>query len=77
VPDYDAEMRPSVFDLSTLPRYRPLDLRALRLAAGAEVALPFSAAVTNDAVLYVRAKAERTDRTLALTLCGESVLRPM
>lgn len=29
--DYDAELRPSVFDLTTVPRYTPLDLRGLKL----------------------------------------------
>ena len=35
IPDYDAEMRPTSFDLSTVPRYVPLDLRGLKLESGA------------------------------------------
>ncbi|MFA7005905.1 MAG: hypothetical protein WC429_17810, partial [Verrucomicrobiia bacterium] len=65
VPDYDAEMRPSVFDLSTVPRYRPLDLRAVKFEAGATAELKFTAPATDDFVLHARLKLDQKG-TLAL-----------
>jgi hypothetical protein len=72
VPDYDADMRPSVFDLSTLPRYRPLNLRALRLAAGAAATLPFAKAPEKDFVLHVRVKAGQRDDAVSLALATDT-----
>jgi transposase len=63
--DYDAEMRPSVFDLSTVPRYRVLDLRALKLEAGASAELKFAAPAKDDFVLHARVKCDQR-ATLAL-----------
>ncbi|MFA7174231.1 MAG: hypothetical protein WC340_12640, partial [Kiritimatiellia bacterium] len=68
VPDYDAEMRPSVFDLNTVPRHQPLDLRALKLEAGASALLEFPVTVTNALVLHARIKAGQTDQPITLTL---------
>lgn len=67
VPDYDAEMRPSAFDLATVPRYRPLDLRALRLESGASAELKFATPATTDFVLHARL---RNSGSGALTLCA-------
>jgi len=71
VPDYDAEMRPSVFDLSTVPRYQPLDLRGLKLEAGASAMLAFPAEAANALVLHVRVKAGQTDQPITLALGGK------
>jgi len=71
VPDYDAEIRPSVFDLSTVPRYQPLDLRALRLEAGASAMLAFPVTATNAFVLHARVKAGQADQPATLTLGGK------
>ncbi len=68
VPDYDAELRPSAFDLSTVPRYRPLDLRALKLEAGAAATLPFSAPAKEYFVLHLRVKAGQADQPVSLSL---------
>lgn len=65
--DYDAEMRPSAFDLSTVPRFRPLDLRALKLEAGAAAELEFTKPATGDFVLHMRFQ---LDREGTLALCG-------
>lgn len=72
VPDYDAEIRPSVFDLSTVPRYQPLDLRALKLEAGASAMLAFPVTATNALVLHARVKAGQTDQPATLTLGGKN-----
>ncbi len=71
VPDYDAELRPSVFDLSTVPRYRPLDLRALRLEAGASAVLAFSEQAAHAFVLHARVKAGQADQQAVLTVGGK------
>jgi len=68
VPDYDAELRPSAFDLSTVPRYRPLDLRALRLEAGATATLPFKTTAQEKVVLHARVKAGQADQSVSLCL---------
>ena len=67
VPDYDAEMRPSAFDLGTVPRYRPLDLRALKLEPGASAELKLTAPAADDFVLHARLK---LDQPGTLTLCA-------
>jgi len=69
VPDYDAELRPSVFDLSTVRRYRPLDLRALKLEPGAAAEVKFTAAAEGDFVLHARLKLAGPG---SLTLCGSN-----
>ncbi len=69
VPDYDGEMRPSVFDLSTVPRYRPLDLRALKLEAGASAELKFATPAADDFVLHARLK---LNDKATLSLCGSN-----
>ncbi len=61
-PDYEGEMRPTAFDLATVPRYRPLRLKSLRLAVppgAAEPAvavLPFRRAMDGEFVVDVRLK---------------------
>ncbi|MFA7174897.1 MAG: glycosyl hydrolase 115 family protein [Kiritimatiellia bacterium] len=72
VPDYDAEIRPSVFDLSTVPRYQPLDLRGLKLEAGASALLAFPVTATNALVLHARVKAGQTDQTATLMLVDKN-----
>ncbi|MCX6907519.1 MAG: glycosyl hydrolase 115 family protein [Verrucomicrobia bacterium] len=67
VTDYDAEMRPSAFDLSTVPRYCPLDLRALKLEPGASAEMKFAAPATDDFVLHARLK---LDQKGTLALCA-------
>lgn len=67
VPDYDGEMRPSVFDLSTVPRYVPLDLRALKLEDSASAVMKLAAPVSDDFILHVRLK---LDRSGMLVLCA-------
>lgn len=69
MPDYDAEIRPSVFDLTTVPRYRPLDLRALRLESGASAALKFTAPAPGDFVLHSRLNITGNG---AISLCNSS-----
>jgi hypothetical protein len=62
VSDYDAEMRPSAFDLSTVPRYVPLDLRALKLEPGASAELKFAAPAADDFVLHARLKLDQSGK---------------
>jgi hypothetical protein len=65
--DYPGEMRPTVFDLATVPRYRPLDLRSLELqsAAGASEAATaenrLRRPAAGDFVLDVRVKLGQSD----------------
>ena len=76
-PDYDAEIRPTVFDLRTVPRYTPLELQSLKLqttsgstdAATAE--LPFASPATGDFVVQYRAKAGQADRQSSFALIAE------
>lgn len=62
IPDYDGELRPSVFDLSTVPRYTPLDLKGLRLEAkgqsgGTSTAeLKFEHSAESDFIMDIRLK---------------------
>ncbi len=57
--DWDAEMRPSEFDLSTVPRYRPVDLHALRLEAGASAEFSFADSPKDDFVVHIRLKSSQ------------------
>jgi hypothetical protein len=68
VPDYEGEMRPSVFELGTVPRYRPLGLRGLKLEGGVSAALKFSAPAADDFILHARLKVGQQG---TLTLCAE------
>lgn len=70
ITDYDAEMRPSAFDLSTVPRYVPLDLRGLKLEAGAAAEHKFAAPAAGDFVLHVRLKAGQADQRGVLAIGG-------
>jgi hypothetical protein len=73
-PDYEGEMRPTVFDLSTVRRYRPLGLKSLRLAtteqsdAPAQAELRFQQPADGNFVLHLRAKPARNDRQTSLAL---------
>ena len=73
-PDYDAEIRPTVFNLSTVPRYTPLDLQSLRMqsaeqsTAAATAELPFRKPVTGDFVVQYRAKVGQTDCPTSLSV---------
>ena len=67
-PDYEGEMRSSVFDLSTVNRYRPLELKSLRLATSAAskaapvAGFPFRQPAEADFVVNLRVKLGQTDR---------------
>jgi hypothetical protein len=82
VPDYDAEIRPSSFELTTVRRYVPLDLRALKLESATKDSLvtaeyPFSQAATSDLILDYRLKPGQADQRSELALIsgnGEAVL---
>ncbi len=75
-PDYDAEMRPTVFDISTVPRYVPLDLKSLRLQVDdpkqpgpkAELELSDASAGEDDFVVDVRLKPGQREGTVRLEL---------
>lgn len=64
-PDYDGQMRPSVFDLATVRAYRPLDLKSLELrtrgSAPARAEIAFRRRVAEDFVLNLRLKAGQAD----------------
>jgi hypothetical protein len=68
-PDYEGLMRPSVFDLATVPRYRPLGLKSLELrttaeaAAAASAEMPLRRATAGDFVIDLRLKLEPADAT--------------
>jgi hypothetical protein len=76
IPDYDAELRPSDFDLTTVPRYTPLVLRGLRLengvgSTGAVTATRrFAAAADGAFVVNVRLKAGQTREREEVSLCA-------
>lgn len=70
VPDYDAEMRPSAFDLGTVPRYRPLDLRALELGPDSSAELDFRTPVGGDFTLHARFKVGQMGQGGVLAICG-------
>jgi len=77
-PDYDAQIRPTVFDLRTVPRYTPLELQSLKLqttahSTGAPTAeLPFTSAATGDFVVQFRAKMGQADRRSSFTLVDQN-----
>ncbi|MEN6407390.1 MAG: glycosyl hydrolase 115 family protein [Thermoguttaceae bacterium] len=66
--DYPGEMRDSAFDLSTVRRYRPLDLKSLRLATDQRSTSPCTAEIPlrrpaeGDFVVHVRVKPGQTNR---------------
>jgi hypothetical protein len=76
IPDYDAEMRPTVFDLTTVPRYVPLDLRGLRLEAtprstgAANAELKLTRAAGGDFIVDVRLKAGQSDQRSGFMLAS-------
>jgi hypothetical protein len=70
VPDYAAELRPSVFDLSTVPRYTPLVLRALRLDGGATASLRFATPAAGDFVVNLRLQAGQTREPAEVVLAA-------
>lgn len=77
IPDYDAELRPSTFDLSTVPRYTPLDLRGLRLEATG-TAQPstaireLSAPAEGDFTWDVRLQLGQADERSEIRLTGDA-----
>ena len=77
-PDYDAEIRPTVFDLRTVPRYTPLDLQSLELkttvhsTAPPRAELPFASEASSDFVVQFRAKAGQTNQASFLHLVTEN-----
>lgn len=73
VPDYDAEMRPTSFDIATVPRYVPLDLRGMKLACSSSDGLvtaqqAFSTPTNADLVLDFRLKPGQADQRSELAL---------
>ncbi|MEN6557738.1 MAG: glycosyl hydrolase 115 family protein [Thermoguttaceae bacterium] len=72
--DYPGEMRDSVFDLSTVRRYRPLDLKSLRLAtdkrstSACTAEIPLRRPVEGDFVVHVRVKPGQTNRSGGFSL---------
>lgn len=74
IPEYDGEMRPSVFDLSTVPRYTPLDLRGLKLettslSAGAStVEYIFTEPAVGDFILDIRLKTGQDNHPTSFAL---------
>ncbi len=81
IPDYPGELRPSAFDLTTVPRYTPLRLRGLKMeaspsASGPAVAeLRLARPASSDFVVSARFKAgQNTERSvLALSAGGDPV----
>ncbi|MDD4778852.1 MAG: glycosyl hydrolase 115 family protein [Fermentimonas sp.] len=63
IPDYDGDLRPSIFDLTTVPRYTPLDLRGLKMestSGSVEASIAeyeFKEPATNDFTIDIRLKA--------------------
>ncbi|HWQ55431.1 MAG TPA: glycosyl hydrolase 115 family protein [Bryobacteraceae bacterium] len=76
VTDYAGELRPSAFDLTTVPRYTPVVLRGLKLAAsagssGAAVAtLRIAGTTTDDFVVNVRLKPGQNSERSEFSLCA-------
>lgn len=75
VPDYDGELRPSSFDLTTVARYTPLDLRGLRLESKAEGGLTcatraLSSPAEGDFVCDLRMKLGQRDDETKFTLAN-------
>ncbi|MDF1811600.1 MAG: glycosyl hydrolase 115 family protein [Verrucomicrobiales bacterium] len=73
-PDYEGEIRPTVFDLRTVPRYTPLELRSLRLETtgdskgAASARLPFMAPSEGDFVVQFRVKPGQSNGQTSLSL---------
>ena len=76
-PDYEGEMRPTVFDLATVPRYRPLGLKSLRLSTASgsgdppAAVLPFRCGTREDFVVDVRLKPGQTTCRTGFALVTE------
>ncbi|MDD4192248.1 MAG: glycosyl hydrolase 115 family protein [Mangrovibacterium sp.] len=74
IPDYDGEIRPSAFDLTTVPRYTPLDLKGLKLettstsleASTAEYL--FKEPTTDEFILDIRFKIGQENHRTGLAL---------
>lgn len=82
IPDYDAEMRPTAFDISTVPRYQTLDLRGLRVGSSkqqnSEANYHFSMNPQEDFVMDIRLKINQSDSHSEFNLTnvqGKSVLK--
>ncbi|MEN6534249.1 MAG: glycosyl hydrolase 115 family protein [Bryobacteraceae bacterium] len=75
IPDYAAELRPSAFDLTTVPRYIPLALRGLKLetsarsADAAVAALRLTSTPAGTFVVNARFKAGQTNERSKISLC--------
>jgi hypothetical protein len=76
IPDYAAELRPSAFDLTTVPRYTPLVLRGLKLettarSTGAAVAaLRLTSIPADTFVVNIRFKAGQKNERSEISLCA-------
>ena len=70
VPDYDAGMRETVFDLTTLPRYTPLDLRALKIEDHGKAAFALNKPARGGFELHSRLKAGQNDEAIELSITG-------
>ncbi len=76
-PEYDGEMRATSFDISTVNRYRSLDLKSLRLATRETspepllADLPFQQAATGDFRVNLRVQLGQTDATTGFSLRTE------
>ena len=83
IPEYDGELRPSVFDLTTVPRYTPLDLRGLKLETGSQsfeaatADLNFKSSAIEDFIFDIRWKTGQNNHSTGFTLLnsdGEKAL---
>lgn len=84
IPEYDGDLRPSIFDLTTVPRYTPLDLRGLKMestsgSVEASVAeFRFKEPATNDFIIDIRFKAGQEDHETGFALLnseGKNVIQ--
>ncbi|GAA5219945.1 hypothetical protein GCM10025777_05750 [Membranihabitans marinus] len=73
--EYDGEMRPTVFDITTVPRYQTLDLRGLKLESSTEEGCGakyfFEEMVNGDFVLDVRLKTGQIDHLSEIILLNQ------
>ncbi len=73
-PDYEGDMRASVFDISTVRRYQPLGLKSFRLAATESsnapliAVLPFRKPIEEDARVNLRVKPGQGNATTGFSL---------
>ncbi|MCL5742339.1 MAG: glycosyl hydrolase 115 family protein [Acidobacteria bacterium] len=74
--DYAAELRPSVYDLTTVPRYTPLVLRGLKLESAAQSSTPavaifkLAAPAQDDFTVDFRFQAGQTSGRSVFALCA-------